>query len=64
VIYEVKIAVFVTQNCLPKGPGLQCIEQTPSRYHFIKMRKVKKKDCGSNWLAGVHSQGIDFSGAF
>ncbi len=23
-IYEVKIAVFAIQNCLPKGPGLQC----------------------------------------
>jgi hypothetical protein len=24
VIYEVKIAVLAIQNCLSKGPGLQC----------------------------------------
>jgi hypothetical protein len=45
VIYEVKIAVFAIQNCLPKGLGLQCRVKylfTAKTTHATKVPQKKK----------------------
>jgi hypothetical protein len=36
-IYDVKIAVFATQNCLPKGLGLQCTYYVKAIYLNVNL---------------------------
>jgi hypothetical protein len=59
VIYEVKIAVFAIQNCLPKGLGLQCREFTVFILFMLLLSFTEFTVVVVGWNAGRVFYGVE-----